>query len=453
MGYLRLMRDFFRLRGNVRKSRTEIEQIQQKKLRNMLMYAYNNSPYYRAEFEKHKITCSNIDTAPVSAFPTMDKAALLENFDALVTDPQLRQEDLRRFDTEEKSGLYLDKYHVVHSSGSTGKPGYFVYDEAAWNQMLLGIIRGALWGLSTKDILKLLSDKPRMAYIAATDGRYGGALAVGDGIDSLRAEQLFLDVNMPLTEWVSGIEEFRPNIIIGYPSAIKILAGLMKEGKVKPCIRHVVSCGEPLSLGMRAYLEKAFGVKVVNFYGASESLALGAENDAVDGMYLFDDLNYIEVENGAMYLTCLYNFVQPIIRYRVSDQLVLKAPDKNAACPFTRAKSLLGRDEDLLWFTDEKGKRDFLHPLSVEGFCIEGLRDYQFCQTGADSFEMIAEVPDMDRRTSVETELAPQLQKILREKRLDYVRYHLKFTERIAPDPLTGKKRLVLPLTQAGGVT
>ncbi len=319
--------------------------------------------------------------------------------------------------------------------------------------MLLGIIRGALWGLSAKNILKLHLNKPRIAYIAATGGRYGGALAVGGGIDSLHAEQLFLDVNMPLSEWVSSIEEFRPNIIIGYPSAIKILAGLMTKGKVRPCICHVVSCGEPLSLGMREYLEKAFKVKVVNFYGASESLALGAENDSADGLYLFDDLNYIEVENGAMYLTCLYNFVQPVIRYRISDQLVLKAPDKNAACPFTRAESLLGRNEDLLWFTDEKGKRDFLHPLSVEGFCVEGLQDYQFCQTGTDSFEMIAEVPDTGKRTSVETNLKTQLQRILQEKRLDYVRYHLRFSERIAPDPLTGKKRLVLPLGQAGGIT
>ncbi len=44
---------------------------------------------------------SNINTIPVSAFPAMDKKELLENFDAMVTDPQLRQEDLRRFDKEE----------------------------------------------------------------------------------------------------------------------------------------------------------------------------------------------------------------------------------------------------------------------------------------------------------------------------------------------------------------
>ena len=60
---------------------------------------------------------------------------------------------------------YLGKYHVVHSSGSTGTPGYFVYDKAAWNSMLLGIVRGALWDMKMPQILKLLLGRPRIVYI------------------------------------------------------------------------------------------------------------------------------------------------------------------------------------------------------------------------------------------------------------------------------------------------
>lgn len=40
-------------------------------------------------------------------------------------------------------------------------------------------------------ILKLLAQAPRIAYIAATDGRYGEAMAVGDGIG---AKQMLLDI-------------------------------------------------------------------------------------------------------------------------------------------------------------------------------------------------------------------------------------------------------------------
>ncbi|MFR1479055.1 MAG: AMP-binding protein, partial [Hydrogeniiclostridium mannosilyticum] len=243
---------------------------------------------------------------------------------------------MREFDAnvETDRNPYLGKYHVVHSSGSTGTPCYFLYDETAWGQMLLGIIRGALWNMSMSQILRLLVGRPRILYIAATDGRYGGAMAVGDGSDGVRARQMHLDIKTPLTEWVETVRTFKPNIIIGYPSAIKILAELVERGDVSPHISRVISCGEPLSPGLRDYLEKTFSCTVVNIYGASESLSLGVETGREDGMLLFDDLNVIEVENGVMYLTCLYNFAQPLIRYRITDHLVLKAPMENS--PFTR---------------------------------------------------------------------------------------------------------------------
>ena len=102
----------------------------------------------------------------------LDKGILMEHFDELVTDRSLKQEELIQFDktAEDDGEIYIGKYHVVHSSGSTGTPRYFVYDHAAWGQMLIGIIRGALWGMSMGSILKLLAEKPRILYIAATDG-------------------------------------------------------------------------------------------------------------------------------------------------------------------------------------------------------------------------------------------------------------------------------------------
>ena len=223
--------------------------------------------------------------------------------------PGLTQEGIRAFDAEGPADRrpYLGKYHVVHSSGSTGKPGYFVYDEAAWNEMLLGIIRGALWDMSMGEVAKLLLKRPRIVYIAATDGRYGGAMAVGDGIDGIGARQLYLDINVPLDEWIIKLREFKPNIVIGYPSAVKILGELIERGAVSLDVRRVISCGEPLGASLRNYMETVFACDVINIYAASESLCLGVETGSTGGMLLFDDMNVIEVEQGKMYLTCLYN--------------------------------------------------------------------------------------------------------------------------------------------------
>lgn len=445
MGTFSLLWDLYQLKRNEHKNRGQIGKMQNKKLRKLLRYAYDHSAYYRRTFEDAGITRDQMETLPLSAFPVMDKASLMEHFDEIVTDPELKQQELREFDKNSsiKEKLYRGRYHIVHSSGSTGVPRYFAYDDKAWKRMLAGIVRGALWGMSMPEIGRLLSGGLRILYIAATDGRYGGAMAVGDGIHVVGAEQRFLDINTPLAEWVQCMNGFQPDIIIGYPSAVKILGGLIERDQAEAQVCRVISCGEPLSPGLRSYLEQIFQAEVVNFYGASESLALGVEMDPVEGMILFDDMNVIEVQEGQMYLTCLYNYTQPLIRYRISDQLVPKAEDGASCCPFSRAEILLSRDEDMLWFEDDSGSQDFLHPLSVEGLCIEGLLDYQFRQTDRDAFEMLAQISGDELQAQIREGVLRQMEKILHEKGLDYVRFFVRFVDEILPDTTTGKKSLV----------
>lgn len=445
MEYLKLLLDLYKSKMNTTKTTSQIQALQQKKLRKILHYAYNNSSYYRRAFEEANITLNNIDTVPLSSFPTMDKSLFFQHFDEIVTTSDLKQEELRQFD---KQGIsrkpYKGKYHIVHSSGSTGKPSYFVYDELAWSSMLIGIIRAALWDMSMSQIIQLLAHNPRILYIAATDGRYGGAMAVGDGIDKIHAAQLYLDIKTPLCEWIKQLYKFKPNIIIGYPSALKILGELVEKGDINLNVSRVISCGEPLGISLRYYLEKIFHTTVINFYGASESLALGVEVNSKEGIILFDDMNVIEVQNGTMYLTSLYNLVQPLIRYKLSDSITLQQSDRNSRYPFSRAVGILGRNEDLLWFEDKNGDYEFIHPLAIEGFCIEGLKDYQFRQIDNDMFEMLAEISETVSKDKIRVQILNQMKIILSQKHLDYVRFYVNFVDKIMPDPLTGKKRLII---------
>lgn len=447
MNYLKTLTELYRMKQQAKFSTEKMKKLQDGKLRRLLHYAWNHSVYYRRTFEHAGITEEQLDELPLSCFPTLDKRILLEHFDELITLSDVSQEELRKFDEEIEADRkpYEGKYHVVHSSGSTGKPGYFLYDGDAWSSMLLGIIRGALWNMTMPQILRLLIKRPRIVYIAATDGRYGGAMAVGDGIDGVGAKQMYLDIKTPLPQWVKKLKEFRPNIVIGYPSAVKIMAELVEQGEVTAKIEKVISCGEPLGIGLRSYLERIFQTQIINIYGASESLALGVETDPKEGMILFDDLNVIEMESGVMYLTSLYNYAQPLIRYRLSDHLTLKAANESDLCPFTRAVGLLGRNEDILWFDDGMGRREFLHPLAIEGFCIEGLKDYQFRQTAPDAFEMYAQISTGASKSRIRSEMMLQMGRILAEKHLDYVQFYVNFVDEIMPDPETGKKPLILP--------
>ena len=450
MNFIKILFDLWRLKRNEKKTAREISSLQTKKLKRLLHYAYEHPSYYRNSFERAGITVEMIDSTSLSAFPVMDKSVLMSQFEEIITVPNLTQEEFCGFDEKEAidKKLFKDKYHIVHSSGSTGTPKYFVYDESAWNSMLLGIVRGALWDMTMSKIIKFLIHGPRIVYIAATDGRYGGSMAVGDGINGVGAKQVYLDINTPLDEWISTIKEFKPNMMIGYPSAVKILAELVEKGDLDLKLLRIVTCGEPLGASLRKYIEGVFGSNVINFYGASESLSIGVESSPKEGMRLFDDMNIIEMCDGVMYLTCLYNFAQPLIRYRLSDQLTLQAPNAESRYPFTRSVGLIGRNEDILWFQDGNGKQEFLHPLAVEGLCIEGLRDYQFRQISPDTFEMLAEVSN-DLQETVQSEVLQKMRDILRGKGLDYVQFYVKFVPEILPDPKTGKKRLILTDTEA----
>jgi len=446
MNYFKMIWNLWQLKRNEKKSAGEISALQAEKLKRLLHYAYEHSPYYRNSFERAGITAEKIDSTPLCCFPAIDKSVLMSRFEEIVTAAGLTQEEIRKFDEREAGSkkLFRGKYHIVHSSGSTGTPRYFVYDENAWECMLSGIVRGALWNMTMPQIFEFLVRGPRIVYIAATNGRYGGAMAVGDGINGVGAKQIYLDINTPIKEWIQAVKTFKPNMIIGYPSAVKILAELVEKGDLALKVLRVVTCGEPLGAGLRQYLEDVFRAEVINFYGASESLSMGVERNPQEGMLLFDDMNIVEIQDGVMYLTCLYNFVQPLIRYRLSDQLTLQKPDDSSRYPFMRAVGLLGRNEDILWFQDGSGKKEFLHPLAVEGFCINGLCDYQFQQISSDTFEMLAEVAKESLQETVQREILRQMREILREKGLEYVQFFVRFVPQILPDLQTGKKRLIL---------
>lgn len=430
---LHLIAKFLEFRKNVHCSQKALQKNQQKEMRKILRYAYEHSDFYKKSFEQAGINSTNINSTPIEKFPIMNKQILFENFTEILTDKNAVGGDYEQL-----------KIHTVHSSGSTGTPRYFLYDNLAWQTVMAGITRGYMWNISLFKLMKILLTGVRFLYIAATDGPYAGVESIGSTCKAFGAQTLFLDINEPLDNWRKKIEDFKPNFIVGYPSGLKIIAGLVQEGNLQIDLKKVnqfVTCGEPLIPGLRKNLEETFGKKIINFYGASESLALGVEADSEEGMVLFDDLNFIEVLNGRMFLTCLYNYLQPLIRYEITDRLEIL--DKSDFCPFTRTKIVQSRQEDIMWF-EKNGKKDFIHPLSVEGICIEGLLDYQFIRNGNEDFIMKIQIEDAEKERAILMELELFFKKLLEDKHLQFVKYQIEVVEEIKVDEKTGKKKLII---------
>ena len=102
MNTFRVLQELAALKQNEKKSAPQLHQLQHEQLRTMLAYAYEHSPYYKSAFEAAGLNAETVRTAPLSAFPVLDKAALLSQFDRLVTVSDVTQEELHRFDAGEQ---------------------------------------------------------------------------------------------------------------------------------------------------------------------------------------------------------------------------------------------------------------------------------------------------------------------------------------------------------------
>lgn len=298
-------------------------------------------------------------------------------------------------------------------------------------------------GMNKQQLINFINRKPKVLYLASIGGRYGGMMGVSQALTTIGAEALYLDVNLPLKELIQKVCKFNPEAIIGYPTAIKILTEGLKAESHHLNLLRIVTAGEPLSRNLREYFEKEYQIPIINYYGASESLALGVEVGNEDGMYLFDDLNIIERKDNKILLTNLYNYTQPLIRYELTDELTFKHNDLSI---FTTSKVLQSRSEDVMWFKNAENY-EFLHPLSVEGFQILGLIDYQFIQTSQKSFTLKLEVDSLNSRRRIQDEISAQLFKILAKNNLAFVSVKIKFGQ-ITPEKYSGKKRLIVPLKE-----
>ena len=68
MNYVRLLWQLYRKKQVMKESKEQVQALQEKKLRKLLLYAYEHSAYYRETFEAAGITADRINTAPLEQF-------------------------------------------------------------------------------------------------------------------------------------------------------------------------------------------------------------------------------------------------------------------------------------------------------------------------------------------------------------------------------------------------
>src|SRR5512132_680057 len=127
---LKLLHTLEQLRKHESWNRQQLESYQAEALVNLRQYAYKRSPFYQ-RFHK------GLMDRPLQELPVLTKAMMMEHFDELVTDRNLHLEEIRANASQSEAGQrYKDRYWVNATSGSSGHPGFFLFDESEWISVL-----------------------------------------------------------------------------------------------------------------------------------------------------------------------------------------------------------------------------------------------------------------------------------------------------------------------------
>jgi phenylacetate-CoA ligase len=347
--------------------RAQLAAHQQQRLEAVVRHAASHSPFYRRWFAE----TGTLGEEPVQLqrLPVLDKALLMEHFDELVCDPRLRRDQLLDWAGRlTRDRLYLDRYRVLLTSGSSGRRGLFVYDPAGWRSIIAQQVHSSIWpGLAPS------LPRQRLAFLGGSGPSHitrQGAATVSIGLHRVLA----LPATLPLPRLVEALNRFQPTYLNVYPSVAMWLADEQHAGRLRLSLRILVTVGELRTPAMTQRLTDAFGVRPFDVYGCTEGL-FGSECEHHQGIHLFEDTTLVEnvdpdgqpVPDGQpgarLLVTNLYNLVQPLLRLEVTD-LVTLDPDP---CPcgrnLVRARTIHGRSDDVLSLPARDGGRVAVHPL------------------------------------------------------------------------------------------
>lgn len=367
--------------------------LQQKRLKQLISYVKENSPYFA------KVYADIDENAPLSALPVTNKKEMMTHFDQWMTDRSITKAKVEHFMSDISNvGTKLDgKYLVYTTSGSTGNPCIVLYDESTINvSSAIGVIRSFA---RKEDMTAFIKSGKKTIALFADNGFYLGCGSVRYNLRKMPWKKNVMktfEVRKPTDEIVNFLNQYQPSMIGCYPTAMEVLADEQEKGrlKIKPAI--IMTGGEKLNDDVREHLSNVFGCYVQTNYSCTEGGTMACECTARH-FHINDDWVILEAvdennkpvpfgtQSSKVLLTNLANRICPIIRFEITDRIVLH----NEPCECGNMRPWLtieGRTDDILCF--ENGIR--IAPMLLYAVLkeVHGIERFQLIQQEDDRLEL-----------------------------------------------------------------
>jgi phenylacetate-CoA ligase len=252
----------------------------------------------------------------------------------------------------------------------------------------------------------------------------------------------------PTRRQIELLKAWKAKFLIGFPAYLRHM-GLVARDELKIDPRELGIKGLIVHLGTddRPSLEALWGADAYDTYGCNECGTMAAECSHKRGMHVFEDAFVLEVndpetlrpkregERGVVFITTLFKYAAPMIRYNMNDITSLASGECPCGSMHRRLTAIYGRSDNMVKL---RGVNVF--PEAIGAIIGEDRRSngeyvcvLERAEGGAETMTVLFETLDRGEPSqTIETELAERLKEALG------VRLTVKAVERGGLDHLTG---------------
>ncbi|MEM2147840.1 MAG: hypothetical protein QXJ94_04470 [Candidatus Bathyarchaeia archaeon] len=425
--YIRAFWFLERMKRRAYWSRAKLKNYQDIRIRNIVRYAYENSPFYHEKWKNAGVRPNDVQSVEdLRKLPIVRKKDLANNLADIVS-REFKVSDLK----------------VHRTSGSTGQPLYVYLTQAENEFRKAKHLRSHI----------LLGQKPWDKWITITSPLHFA--------ETTRLQRIFryysvipISVFDDVSAQISKISNLKPDIIDGYFNSLLLLAKEMqKRGvrDVKP--KFLVSGAELIDVHARSFIEDFFGAPLFDQYATVEFERIAWQCRVKGGYHVDADSVVVEFvdecgeavadgESGEIVCTSLFNYAMPFIRYALDD-VGVPCRDDECECgiTFPMMKVVEGRKTSFLTFSTGRILAPFAFMLALWTFEYYDFIDlFRIVQTDLDKLVFKIK-PKAELPKEFEKKLIEHVRKELAlEKKVDIV---VEFVNEIPLDK-TGKFRIIV---------
>jgi phenylacetate-coenzyme A ligase PaaK-like adenylate-forming protein len=423
--------------------RERIERYRTARLRGLLTYARERSPFHAARMRG--LDPATATVADLARLEPMTKREAQDEWDAIVTAPRLRRAGAERILAEQTWFSYTPECEQVFSSGgSSGVRGVYVWD---WS--LLVTLACLAWRMQARDERRrgVAAGPTRLAVLEAGAPPHAST-PLFDVPITAEMETIVIPAAQPFDEVVAAVQRARPTHLVGYASVIGRLARAAAGGGLEIAPVRVSTNSEPLTVEDRDAIQDAWNVPVHNLWGSTEIGVQAVGCGHGDGLHVCEDEVVLERVDASgepvgpdqaaarTLATGLAGTTFPFIRYDLGDEVTLL----QEACPcgsaLVRVADVAGRRDDDFRYGDRTIPAGvFRYVLGTD----PRISEYQVRQTRDGAEIVVVGTPDLPV-------VATAVEEALRRQGLAAPTVNVVAAAAIERHPTTGKLRRFVAL-------